>query len=176
MARRVAAGILALVATFGLLTAGAAVAHEATVTSPVARAMRMRGVSAYRLDTASQAPALTVDMTNGVDLEAMCQALSGRLVPVFGQAPAITPIGPGQSRLRGLVEAAAVPVAQGIATGQFVAMADAVRSLAAKDGVRARVEVDTSAVYVTLVPRHGSEAYAVFTRPPQAAGAAGAPA
>lgn len=171
--RRVAAGALALVATFGLLSAGAAVARQATVTSPVARAMRLGAVTGYRLDTASPTPALTVRLASGVDLERVCQSLEGRLAPVFGQAVAITPVGPGQTRLRGLVEALAVPVAQGIATGQFVSMANSVRRLAAADAVRAEVEIDAGAVYVTLRPdAGGGSAYALFPRAAAGAGAA----
>lgn len=171
--RRVATGALALVATFGLLSAGAAVARQATVTSPVASAMHLAAVTAYQLDTASPTPAVTVRLVSGVDLESVCQSLDARLAPVFGQAVAITPVGPGQTRLRGLVEALAVPVAQGIATGQFVSMASSVRRLAATHAVRADVEIDGGAVYVTLVPEAGGgSAYALFPRPAAGVGSA----
>ena len=174
MGRRLAAGVVALAATFGLLTAGAAVMHEATITSPVARAMRLGAVQGYRLDTAAPTPTVSVRLRGGVDLQAVCEALDARLAPVFGQAPALEVAGPGQAGMRALLEQAAVPVAQGIATGQFVTMSSTVERLAQKTGAAARVEVDASAVYVTLRRKDGGDAYAVFARTPSSALAPGA--
>jgi hypothetical protein len=165
IARRIAAGALGLAATFGVLWAGAAVAHEATVTSPVARAMRLPSVSGYSLDASAASPTLSVRLRDGADLEAVCQSLDSRLLPVFGQVPAINASGPGQSHMTPLIEAAAVPIAQGIATGEFVGMSNAVERLAGERDATAEVEIDENAVYLTLAPKGGGpDAYAVFVR------------
>jgi hypothetical protein len=169
--RRLAAGALALVATFGILAAGAAVARQATVTSPVARAMRLGAVVGYRLVTAAPAPAVAVRLRAGVDLEAVCERLDGRLTGIFGVAPTLLASGPGQAVLEPLVESIGVPVAQGIATGQFVAMSKTIERLAGGARDRARIEVDARAVYVTLRSRNGRDtAYVVFPRSPAADG------
>jgi hypothetical protein len=165
--RRLAAGALALVATFGILAAGAAVARQATVTSPVARAMRLSGVAGYGLAAPTGTPLVRLRLRNGVDLQAVCDRVLARLEPVFGTAPQLAVAGPGQARLQPLLEAVSVPVEQGIATGRFVAMSSAVERMARAQGLGARVEVDARAVYVTLVAPGGrGDAYALFTRSP----------
>jgi hypothetical protein len=171
-ARRVASALAAMAATFGALSAGAALAHRALVTAPVAQAMRVPGVRAYRLQTVGGAPSVTVRLADGVDLEAVCQRLASRLAPILGTGVRLVPTGPGQAALTPALEAAAVPVEQGIATGDFVAMARAVGAEARARGLAARVEVDAGAVYVTLTGPGGESAYALFPRP-GAAGTAG---
>ncbi|MCL6595474.1 MAG: hypothetical protein K6V73_04595 [Firmicutes bacterium] len=163
-ARRVASALAAMAATFGALSAGAALAHRALVTAPVAGAMRVPGVLAYRLQTNGGAPSVAVQLADEVDLEAVCQRLTARLTPILGSGVRLVPAGPGQASLTTALEAVAVPVEQGIATGDFVAMARAVGAEARARGLSARVEVDAGAVYVTLTGPGGRSAYALFPR------------
>lgn len=166
-----------MAATFGVLWVGQAVAHQTLVASPVARAVRLAGVRSYRLVPQSGAPPIVeVSLADGVDLQALSGALDAKLAPILGNVPVLEPSGSGQARLRTVLEALALPVEQGVATGQFVAMNRAVVRLAAARGLRAVVEVDALAVYVTLVPKAGrGDAYAIFPRSslePSAAGGA----
>jgi hypothetical protein len=166
--RRALAALAAGALTFALLSGGAAALHQTLVASPLAAAMRVAGVRGYSLvqTGAAGGPVVVVRLRDGVDLEVLCETLRSRLTPILGTTPTLVVRGPGQSALVGALEAVALPVAQGVATGQFVPMARAVAALARARGLTARVEVDAAAVYVTLTPAsgRGGAAYALFTR------------
>lgn len=166
LARRILTTAVAMAATFGVLWAGQALAHQTMVASPVARAVRLQGVRSYAMATGDPSmPTVRVQLKNGIDLQTVAETLDNRLTPILGVTPVIDPVGPGQTALRGAVEAVALPVEQGVATGQFVSMDKAVVRLAGAQGIVARVEVDSQAVYVTLTPKTGGgEAYAIFPR------------
>jgi len=164
--RRTLTAIAAMAATFALLLGGQALAHRAMVSTPLAAAMRLSGVRAYSVSQPGAAPAVVqVHLASGVDLAPTIATLTARLAPILGASVEVVPVGPAQDAMRGAVETLALPVEQGISTGDFVSMAVSVRAQAAALGDAARVEVDARAVYVTVHRRAGGgDAYAVFAR------------
>ena len=153
-----------MLVTFALLMAANALVRQTTYVSPLAKTMRALGVGRYAVRTVPQTGrAVTVHLANGVDLEVTVENIEARLTPILGHPPVVDATGPAQARLRGPLETLSLPAEEAAAIGNFVAMDQTVQDEARTLGVKARMEVDNTAVYLTVMGRTG-DAYLVIPR------------
>lgn len=175
--RRTLTAASLMLVTFAVLMAGSALIRETTVSTPLSRTMQALGIEHYAVGrgTAGGSAPVTVRIGNGANLESTVEGIESRLAPILGDVPTVSVTGPGQVRLRAAVQTLDVPAEEAAATGNFVAMAQTVGTDAKALHVRADLQVDNTAVYLTVIgPGRAGDAYLVIPRTNPVSGTSGA--
>jgi hypothetical protein len=168
---RVLAGWGAMVLTWGLLEGVTLLAHgqkARAVQAALQTPQVLRAQVAYA--PSPSPPTVTLWLAAGTDPQEVVERLSSRLVPLLGTVPRWRLVGPAQESLAKALDSLSLAVQEGLATGQYVPMAQEVARLAHRQGLRAQVEVDSMGAYLSLRDAHGGEAYAFYPRLPQPQG------
>ena len=151
-AKQIFVALASLVITLGALFAGQRLYHTAVVEKPLANQLgSIIGVRQAYL----QGGNLIVRLKPKSNLMTVYQRVTANAALTLGHVPSqIEIIGKPNNSLKSLANNMAFVVAQGEATGQFVAMKGDIQSLAARAGASARVELDPHHLYLTLKEGH----------------------
>ncbi len=100
--------------------------------------------------------AIAIDLTPTANLMTSYQTVTADATRSLGQAPRqITLVNHATGAMIAVTNQLRFVVAQGIATGQYVAMNDSIQQMAARAHLTANVELGTNHVYVTLSSSKG---------------------
>ena len=146
-AKQILVAVISLVMTLGVLLGGEKLYRTTIVDSPLMSNLgTIQGVTHANL----QGDVVTVRVKNGADLMTVYQSVTTAATRALGHAPTkIVLKSHSNATLNRLAENAAFVIAQGEATGQYVAMKQSLKAQAATDGARAAVELDSHHVYIT---------------------------
>lgn len=146
--KQVFAGLLALAVTLGVLFLGQRVYQTTVVQSPLtANLGTIQGVRQVSL----QHNTVTVRVSPHANLMGVYQAVVHRATTSLGHAPQkVVIVGHPDPTLTHLANNISFVVAQGEATGQFVAMKQAITNMAQKVGVTSSLQLDGHHLYATF--------------------------
>lgn len=161
--RRIAAAAAALLVTLAVLFGAQRWLFQTQTSTPLQQALqKTAGVQRVSLDFAQSPGTVEVTLGRVADLETTYQALSRR-VQALASGATIVVRGSPDGRLDAAAQDLSFSIAQGLATGQFVAMRQDVLAGARRDGVEARIYIDQQNVYLALYdPAH--VAYYIYPR------------
>ncbi|MCY0898232.1 MAG: hypothetical protein OWU33_04745 [Firmicutes bacterium] len=146
--KQVVVTVMAMVMTLGVLFLGQRLYQSLAVKSPLLTSLG--AITGVRQASVKE-NAVTVTLAPDADLMAVYQAVSQSATRLLGHPPArIVVVSHPDTTLTTLAENVAFVVAQGEATGQFVAMKNTILSMAQRDHVSARVELGTHHLYLTF--------------------------
>lgn len=143
--------IVAFAAVFGLAVLGDALLHGRSVAAPlVAELEGAPGVAAVHLAGRGDAAEVTVTLAADADLASLYPAIVAAVDRHLGSAP-IRLVDARNELLQALSGTLRFIIEEGIATGQFTAMASRVaEQVAQADGVTCRLQIDSDNVYLHL--------------------------
>ncbi|NMP20811.1 hypothetical protein [Sulfobacillus harzensis] len=144
--------LITMICTLGVLFGAQRLYQKTIVQSPlVATLGSIGGVRSAQMKNGT----VTVKVKPGADLMSVYRAVYEAADARLGHPPtAIVFASHANSRLNAVSESASFMVAQGEATGQYIAMESNIQKLAASHGATARVELGTHHLYLTF--RQGS--------------------
>lgn len=161
--RRIAAGAVALLVTLAALFGLQRWMFQTQTTAPLQSELeRMPGVRKVSLDFAQSPGTVHVTLGRVNDIQTTYESLTtrvDRLVP----GATVDVVGLSDPRLSAAAQDLSFPIAQGLATGRFVAMRAGVLSAAQHDGVQARIYIDQQNVYLALYDQ-AHAAYFIYPR------------
>lgn len=165
VARQVGAFLGAMLATFFLLWGGTQLNRMAHIVLPMRQDIaRIPGVMAVSTEADAQNGdmVIRVRLARVPDLMATLSAIRAEIPPALGPYRLQIEDRP-DGRLTALLQRDTFIVEQGLATGHFVAMENALLAAGRSAGVTTGVEMDANAVYLALFDPHHYE-YAVFQK------------
>jgi hypothetical protein len=136
---------------------------QTQTTAPLqAELERMPGVRKVALDFAQSPGTVHVTLGRVSDLQTTYESLAARVAHLAPGA-AVDVVGSSDPKLSSAAQDLSFPIAQGLATGQFVAMRAGVLTAARRVGVEARIYIDQQDVYLALYDR-AHAAYFIYPR------------
>ena len=161
--RRIAAAAVALVATLAVLLGMQRWLFQTQTSTPLQRQLEhVTGVREVTLDFARSPGVVHVTLARVSDIETTYAALAAR-VETLAPGAAVEVAGTSDGRIAAAAQDLSFPIAQGLATGQFVAMRRNVLADSGRDHVTARIYIDQRNVYLALYDR-ANAAYYVYPR------------
>lgn len=150
--RQVFVAFTSLVLTLGVLFVGERIYHTAVVQTPlIAHVGAVKGVDHVAINGST----VTIHVIPGSNLMAVYQNVVKRATTTLGHSPhQVIVVGHSDSRLSQLANNVAFMVAQGEATGDFVAMKNSIQSAATKVGVSVAEQMDNYHLYLTFQTDH----------------------
>ena len=162
-ARRIAAAAVALVATLAVLFGLQRWLFQTQTSTPLEQQLKhVAGVRRVTLDFARSPGTVHVTLSRVSDIETTYTALAAR-VAALAPGAAIVVAGTSDGRIAAAAQDLSFPIAQGLATGQFVAMRQNVLDDARRDRVTARIYIDQQNVYLALYDQ-AHTAYFIYPR------------
>ena len=151
-AKQVFTGLLALAVTLGVLLVGQRVYQTMVVQSPLTTNLgTIQGVRQASFHHST----VTVRVSPHANLMGVYQAVMRRAIASLGHAPQkVIIIGHPDPALTHLANNISFVVAQGEATGQFVAMKHTITTMAQKIGASCSLQLDDHRLYATFTARH----------------------
>lgn len=149
--KQVFTALIVMICTLGVLFGGQRLYQTTVVQSPLVASLgTIAGVRTAHLKQGR----VTVQMGPGADLMKVYRAVYRAADEKLGHAPvAINVENHSSTALNQVAQSAAFMVAQGEATGEYVAMQTNIQKLAARHGMSARVELGTHHLYLTFRQR-----------------------
>ena len=161
--RRIAAGAVALLVTLAALFGLQRWMFQTQTTAPLQTELeRVPGVRKVTLDFAQSPGAVHVTLGRVSDIQTTYVSLAARVAHLAPGA-AVDVVGTSDSALAAAAQDLSFPIAQGLATGQFVAMRAGVLSAALRDRVEAHVYIDQQNVYLAIYDK-AHAAYFIYPR------------
>jgi hypothetical protein len=144
--------VLAGVATFGVLRWGQSVYRSRVVQVPLVS--QLDHLTGVRRAAVSPVGSTTLWLTSQANLKRVYQQAMQKVAnSARRQAPAVTVVNQPSSSLARLANDVRFIIAQGEVTGQYVAMKNAIQSLARRSSATASVQLGAHHLYVTLRER-----------------------
>lgn len=146
--------------TLGILRGAQALYMTSAVRTPLIKTVdRVPGVEGVHI---SSSGIVNVQMKSTADLMAVYQAVNAESTAVLGHPPkAILFRNNPSPKLMSLTNQIRFIVAQGEATGQFVAMKNTIDQLCQRNGVTDDVEMGSANLFVTLKSQHQHVMYLI---------------
>ena len=161
--RRIAAAAVALLATLAVLFGMQRWLFQTQTSVPLQQQLeRVPGVKNVRLDFTASPGVVHVTLGRVSDIESTYTDLASH-VQALASGATIEIAGSSDQRISAAAQDLSFSIAQGLATGQFVAMRSQVLSEAKLDHVVARVYIDQQNVYLALYDQ-GHSAYFIYPR------------
>ncbi|MCL8208051.1 MAG: hypothetical protein K6V97_08290 [Actinomycetia bacterium] len=149
--KQIVTSFLALVATWGLLWLGQQIYQRDVVRTPLGQAVaRIPGVARAVVTGSGSDEAVGIWLKPGAALSSVYPAVQDTVTRMAGRALPVTIHDDRTPAEAALYNRLRFVVAQGEATGQYVAMVDQVDRLAAQAGDRAELVLGDNAMYLTL--------------------------
>lgn len=144
--------LASLVVTLGLLLGGQAVARWGTVAHPLDQAFRQdHHVVSFTLEQNTTPPTVDIKLGRVQNLEQAGQRLFNEADLVFGAGNYVLNVsGNPDAKLTNLANGLSFVIAQGLATGQYVTMEQAVQRAAKAQHVTADLYLDSNNLYLAL--------------------------
>lgn len=140
--------LVVAVGTIAILWGGQRIYQNSAVRSPLLRSVEgVRGVQIAKL---TRQGTLNVRLKRSANLMATYQAIEARAKESLPRAPQLVIINAGDGQLNALANRVRLMVAQGEATGQYVAMSQQIRHFASAQGVRSSIALGNYNVFVSL--------------------------
>lgn len=161
--KQVLSVLVGFVVSLGILRGAETIYTSSIIRTPLMRTIE--GVPGVRHATIGPKDAIGLDLTPTANLMTSYQTVSRDATVSLGQAPSlITVANHATGQMTQVADQLRFVVAQGIATGQYVAMNDTVQRMATRARLRANVQLGASHIYVTLTSLHGRHhAYLVMS-------------
>jgi hypothetical protein len=161
--RQIVTSFLALVATWGLLWLGQQVYQRDAVRTPLGLAVaHVPGVARAVVSGTGDDETVAVWLKPDADLSVVYPAVEATVSRMAGRALPIDIHDDHTPQEAALYNTLRFVVAQGEATGQYVAMVDQVNHLARAAGDRAELVLGDNALYLTLTDAHHHRLLAVL--------------
>lgn len=149
--KQIVTSFLALVATWGLLWLGQQVYQRDAVRTPLGLAVaRVPGVARAVVTGTGGDETVAIWLKPGASLSVVYPAVQATVARMTGRTLAVEIRDDRTPAEAALYNSLRFVVAQGEATGQYVAMVDQVDRLAARAGDRAELVLGDNALYLTL--------------------------
>lgn len=155
--------LVGFVVSLGILRGAQIIYTSSIIQTPLVRTID--GVPGVRRATIGPKDAIAVELTPTANLMTSYQTVSRDAAASLGRAPSqINVINHATGQMMQVSDQLRFVVAQGIATGQYVAMNDTVQRIATAAHLNANVQLGASHIYVTLTSLHGRyHAYLVMS-------------